>query len=245
LKSPQQAEWLFAEKKEIDSIIEKGVLEPTILPTGKNLLKTKWVYKLKYGADGSLKSYKVRLVACGYAQIYGVDFDETYSPVARLTSLRIVFAIAAQLRLRVHQMDVETAFLNADVTEEIYIRPPEGFPLANNANCFRLRKALYGLKQSPREWYNNINAFLHELHFKRLVSEHCLYFRQDEDGGICIISLYVDDLVIAGSTIKLRNEIKRNLSDRCKMKDLGVVNHILGCEASHKEETGATYLSQH
>jgi len=145
LKSQQQAEWLFAERKEIDSIIEKGVLEATVLPAGKNLLKTKWVYKLKHGPDGSLKSYKVRLVACGYAQVYGVDLDETYSPVARLTSLRIIFAIAAQLRLSVHQMGVETAFLNADVTEEIYIKPPEDFPLAANANRFRLRKALYGL----------------------------------------------------------------------------------------------------
>ena len=142
-------------------------------------------------------------------------------------------------------MDVETAFLNADVTEEIYIKPPEGFPISANANCFRLRKALYGLKQSPREWYNNMNAFLHEIHFKRLVSEHCLYFRQDEDGGICIISLYVDDLVIAGSSIELINEIKRGLSERYKMKVLGKVNHILGCEADHNEETGTTYLSQY
>jgi len=134
LKSPQQAKWLFAEKKEIDSIIEKRILEAAVLPIGKNLLKTKWMYKLKHGADGSLKSYKVRLVACGYAQVYGVDFDETYSPVVRLTSLRIVFAIAAQLRLRIHQMDVETAFVNVDVTEEIYIKPPEGFPLAAIAN---------------------------------------------------------------------------------------------------------------
>jgi len=131
--------------------------------------------------------------------VYGVDFDETYSPVARLTSLRIVFAIAAQLRLKVHQMDIETAFLNASVTEEIYIKPPEGFPIAPDHNCFRLRKALYGLKQSPREWYNNVNFFLLQIHFKRLVSEHCLYFRQDEDGSICIISLYIDNLVIAGS----------------------------------------------
>ena len=187
----------------------------------------------------------MRLVACGYAQIFGVDFDETYSPVARLTSLRILFAIAAQLRLKVHQMDVETAFLNADVTEEIYIHPPEGFPLPETCNCFRLKKALYGLKQSPREWYNNVNFFLQSIGFKRLHSEHCLYFRQDEYGNICIISLYVDDLVIAGSNTTIINDVKNKLKEKYTMKDMGIVHHILGCEAKHDEETGETLLSQY
>ena len=91
-----------AERKEIDSITSKGVLEGAVLPQGRKLLKTKWVYKVKHGPTGEVKSFKVRLVACGFAQIFGVDFDETYSPVARLTSLRIVFAVAAQLGLRVH-----------------------------------------------------------------------------------------------------------------------------------------------
>ena len=143
-------------------------------------------------------------------------------------------------------MDVDTAFLNAVVTEEIYIKPPEGFPLPSNMNCFRLRKALYGLKQSPREWYNNINSFLQEIKFKRLVSEPCLYFRQDEeDNAICIVSLYVDDLVIAGSDSAIIDRVKHQLGEKYSMKDLGVVNHILGCEARHDEDTGVTYLSQY
>ena len=246
MSGPQSEQWLMAEQKEIDSITKNGVLQAAQLPGGRKPLKTKWVYKLKHGASGELKSYKVRLVACGYAQILGVDFDETYSPVSRLTSLRILFAISAQLRLRIHQMDVDTAFLNAEVSEEIYIKPPEGFPLPSNMNCFRLKKALYGLKQSPREWYNNINTFLQQVKFKRLESEPCLYFRQDdEDNAICILSLYVDDLVIAGSNIAIINRVKNKLHERYKMKDLGVVNHILGCEARHDEDTGTTYLSQY
>ena len=111
--------------KEILSITTKQVLEGAILPKGRKLLKTKWVYKIKHGANGEIKSYKVRLVACGYAQIFGVDFDETYSPVARLTSLRIVFAIAAQLRLRVHQIDMDTTFPNAELSKEIFIKPSD------------------------------------------------------------------------------------------------------------------------
>ena len=209
-------------------------------------MKTKWVYKLKHGASGELKSYNVRLVACGYAQIFGVDFDETYSPVARLTSLRILFAISAQLRLRIHQMDVDTAFLNAEVSEEIYIKPLEGFPRPPNMNCFRLKKALYGLKRSPRERYNKINTFLQQVKFKRLESEPDLYFRQDdEDNAICILSLYVDDLVIAGSNLAIINRVKNKLHERHTMKDLGAVNYILGCEVRHDEDTGTTYVSQY
>jgi len=132
-------------------------------------------------------------------------------------------------------MDVETAFLNASVTEEIYIKPPEGFPLDNQYNCFRLKKALHGLMQSPRECYNNVNGFLHSIYFRRLVSEHCLYFRQDEDGQVCIISLYVDDLVNAGNLREIIDEVKAQLSAYYKMNDLGVVDHILGCEAKHNE----------
>ena len=143
-------------------------------------------------------------------------------------------------------MDVDTAFLNAPVTEDIYIRPPEGFPIPSNMNCFKLKKALYGLKQSPREWYNHINGFLHKINFKRLDAEPCLYFREDDDDNtICIISLYVDDLVIAGSSRAIIDRVKRQLSENYEMKDLGVVNHILGCEARHNEETGTTYLSQY
>jgi len=245
MATPEREFWLDAEKKEINSINMKKVLEPAHLPRGKRLLNTKWVYKIKYGAQGELSSYKVRLVACGYSKVFGIDFDETYSPVIRLTSMRLLFAISAQLGLKIHQMDVNTAFLHADISEEIYIRPPEGFPLTQGMNCFRLKKALYGLKQAPREWYNNMNGFLLSINFQRLSGESCLYFRRDDnDGTICIISLYVDDLLIAGSSLAIINRVKNQLKDNYDMKDLGVVKHILGCEVKHEEDTGTSYLTQ-
>jgi hypothetical protein len=143
-------------------------------------------------------------------------------------------------------MDVNTAFLHADIQEEIYIAPPEGFPISKGMNCFRLKKALYGLKQSPREWYNNMNAFLLTIHFKRLYGESCLYYREDEDDGtICIISLYVDDILIAGSSQAIIDRIKNQLNDKYDMKDLGVVRHILGCEVKHEVDTGTSYLTQY
>ena len=106
-------------------------------------------------------------------------------------------------------------------------------------------RALYGLKQSPREWYSNINAFLQKIHFKRLENEPCLYFRHDEDNTIVLLALYVDDLVIAGSSQEAITMVKRQLNGNYKMKDLGVINHILGCEAKHDESTGTTYLTQY
>jgi len=151
LLSPQKDFWLEAERNEIDSINKKKDLQAAQLPRGKKFFKTKWVYRVKYGATGEFKSNKDRLVACGYALIFGDDFDETYSLVIRLTSLKLLFANSAQLGLIIHQLDVNTAFLHADIQEEIYIKPPEGMPLPEVMNCFRLKKSLYGLKQSPRE----------------------------------------------------------------------------------------------
>ena len=134
-----------------------------------------------------------------------MDFDETYAPVAKMTSLRIVLAIAAKLHFDIQQMDVETAFLNAKLKEEVYVEVPEGLTVAKGCNCLRLNRALYGLKQSPREWYEDINGFPQSMSFRRLQTENCLYF-YSKDGEVCIISLYVDDLIIAGSTKAVNNE---------------------------------------
>jgi len=213
-----------------------------VLPPGKKKIETKWVYALKY-KEGVICKYKARLVAKGYEQIYGVDYEETFAPVARLTSLRIVLAISARLRFDVQQMDVETAFLNADLKEEVYIAVPEGLQVAEGCNCLRLNKALYGLKQSPREWYDNINGFLQSLSFKRLQSEHCLYF-YSKDEEICIISLYVDDLIIAGSNKEVTNRVKTCLKRRYAMKDLGDVDEILGCKVKVNLYLGTITIQQ-
>jgi len=134
-------------------------------------------------------------------------------------------------------MDVDTAFLNAPVIEEICIRPPEGFPIPPGMDCFRLKRAIYGLKQAPMELYNMINGFLHSIRFKLLDAEPCLYFRQDKDDNIIfIISLYVDDLVIAASSKAILKWVMGQLSNRFSIKDLLVIHHIHGCEARHDEE---------
>jgi len=243
MKSPEADKWRIAEQCELDSMTTHKVFTPMVLPPGKKKIETKWVYALKY-KNGTITKYKARLVAKGYEQIYGIDYEETFAPVARLTSLRIVLAISAKLGFDIQQMDVETAFLNATLKEEVYISIPEGLQVAEGCNCLRLNRALYGLKQSPREWYENINGFLQTMGFKRLQSEHCLYFYAREQ-EICIISLYVDDLIIAGSTKDVTSHVKRRLSNRYAMKDLGEVDEILGCRVMVNHLLGTVTIHQH
>ena len=206
MKLSKVSHWRQAEQAELDSMTKHQVFTHMVLPRGKKTIDTKWVYALKY-KNGVIYKYKARLVAKGYEQLYGVDFEETFAPVARLTSLRIVLAIAAKLRFDIQQMDVETAFLNATLEEEVYIRVPEGVTRVEGCNCIRLNKALYGLKQSPREWYENINGYLQSLGFKRLQSEHCLYI-YTRSNEICLILLYVDDLLIAGTNKAVTTRIR-------------------------------------
>ena len=228
LRSVHSAKWLAAESCELASLESKGVFVPTTLPQGKSLIDTRWVYALKY-KNGEIARFKARLVAKGFEQIAGIDFDQTFSPVARMASLRLVLALSAIYRFEVHQMDVETAFLNADLEEEVYIRAPEGYTMPTGCDCIRLKKALYGLKQAPRAWNRDINLKLHGMGFHQLQSEPCLYLHY-KDADICIISLYVDDLVIAASSLAVINHVKSKLQQFYLMKDLGVVDEILGCK---------------
>ena len=228
LRSTHKEKWLEAEASELASLASKGVFLPTVLPQGKSVIDTRWVFALKY-KNGEIARFKARLVAKGFEQIAGIDFDQTFSPVARMASLRLVLALSAIYRFEVHQMDVDTAFLNADLEEEVYIRAPEGYTMPTGCNCIRLKKALYGLKQAPRAWNKNINDTLHRLHFRQLQSEPCLYLHY-QDNDICIISLYVDDLVIAASSIGVINHVKSKLQEHYLMKDLGVIDEILGCK---------------
>ena len=160
-------------------------------------------------------------------QIYGDNFDVTFSPVARKTSIRTIYAISARHGLQIHQMDVNNAFLNADLdtTSEIYIKTPDGFQGLTKDECLKLHKALYGLKQAPREWNATINAYLFEKGFTRLNADNCIYIRGDiSKGTYTIISIYVDAILIAGQNMKEINRIKGKLNSKWRMKDLEPVN---------------------
>ena len=163
LDSPVKKKWKTALESEYSSLMKNEAWDLVELPQGRKPIGCRWVFKVKHHADGSIERYKARLVAKGYSQEAGIDYEETFSPVARYTTIRTVLAIANQLDLEVHQMDVQTAFLNGELQEEIYMNQPEGFMQKGKENLVcKLNKSLYGLKQSSRCWFKTMDTFLKE-----------------------------------------------------------------------------------
>jgi hypothetical protein len=147
--------------EEYDSILKNDVWVVVPRPCSKSVVTSKWIYKIKHVADGSIEKYKARFVACGFSQKEGIDYDEIFAPVSRYTSIKIIISLAAVFGWKLHQMDVKTAFLNGEVEQEVYIEQPEGFTIDEKEyHVCKLKKALYGLKQALRAWYGRIDNFL-------------------------------------------------------------------------------------
>ncbi|GJR82221.1 pol polyprotein [Tanacetum coccineum] len=198
------------------------------LPPGCKPLGYKWIFKKKMKANGTIEKYKARLVIKGYRQREGLDYFDTYSPVTRITSIRMIIAIAALRNLEIHQMDVKTAFLNGDLEEEIYMNQPEGFiaPGQEGKVC-RLVKSLYGLKQAPKQWHQKFDHTMLESGFKINECDKCVYVK-DTSAGYVILCLYVDDMLIVGSNDKIIRSTKDMLKSKFDMKDMGLADVILG-----------------
>jgi hypothetical protein len=210
-------------------------------PKGKSVVTSRWLYKTKYAADGSIEKHKARFVARGFSQIEGVDYDETFAPVARYTSIRSIIAIAAEMGWRIHQMDVKTAFLNGFIEEEVYIEQPQGFEvLGRESHVCLLRKALYGLKQAPRAWYSRIDAYLLQMGFEKSEADPNLYYIIRGEDTLILI-LYVDDLFITGAE-HLIVDCKQGLASEFEMKDIGLMHYFLGMEVWQEE--GHIFLGQ-
>ncbi|KAL4348545.1 hypothetical protein GQ457_17G004780 [Hibiscus cannabinus] len=176
------------------------------------------------------KAIGARLVVKGYAQMFGVDFSETFALVARMDTVRLLLALAAQKGWLVHQMDVKSAFLNGYLKEEIFIEQPQGFTVqGEEEKVYRLKKALYGLKQAPRSWYSRIDAYLLNLSFEKCLSESTLYIKKSDD-EILVVSLYVDDLLVTGSSLQLIEKLKDEMKEVFEMKDLGEMTFFLGMQ---------------
>ncbi|KAI5324564.1 hypothetical protein L3X38_033637 [Prunus dulcis] len=159
----------------------------------------KWVYKTKLNLDGSIQKNKARLVAKGYAQKPGIDYNETFAPVARLDTIRTIIALAAKNNWKLYQLDVKSAFSNGVLEEEVYIEQPDGFLVKGKEDkVYKLHKALYGLKQAPRAWYGEIDSYLVQCGFKRNTSEATLYVKCKGNSELVIVSIYIDDIVYTG-----------------------------------------------
>ncbi|GJX90506.1 retrovirus-related pol polyprotein from transposon TNT 1-94 [Tanacetum coccineum] len=153
--------WVLAMQEELNQFIANDVWELVPLPMSQSVIRTKWVFKNKLYENSILSSNKARLVAQGYNQQEGIDYDETYAPVARLESFRILLAIACANDFKLYQMDVKSAFLNGFINEKVYVAQPSRFIDFEKLNyVYKLKKALYGLKQAPKAWYDRLKAFL-------------------------------------------------------------------------------------
>jgi transposase InsO family protein len=174
----QKKEWEDAMTEEYQSIIKNDVWEIVPRPKSKDVVSSKWLFKIKHVVDGSIEKYKARFVARGFSQKEGIDYEETFAPVARYTSIRTIIALAAKMKWKLHQMDVKTAFLNGVIEEEVYIEQPQGFEVEDKkTHVCKLKKALYGLKQAPRAWYGRIDSFLTSLGFTKSKADSNLYFK--------------------------------------------------------------------
>ena len=212
ISSPEKSQWEKAMKTEMQSLRENEVWDLVKLPKGRKAIGSKWVYKIKTGPDGLIERYKARLVAQGFSQKYGDDYDETFCPVVRLESLRALIALAVQKGLKLHQVDVTTAFLNGELEEEVYMKQPEGFITDGKDHLVcKLKKSIYGLKQSPRCWNTALDSYLKDMGFVQSVSDPCLYTDAEDT---FFIGVYVDDIILAGCSDKKIKEVKDALAHR-------------------------------
>lgn len=217
-------DWRNAMHSELASLDVNNTWELMSLPAGRKAIKTKWVFKTKRDDDGTVLRYKARLVAKGCSQTYGVDYTETYSPVVRYTSLRLLIAMAAQRGLSIDQMDAITAYLQGDLDEEIYTQQPEGFDDGSGRVC-KLKKAMYGLKQSGRQWNRCLDDALQSFGLIKSKIDMCVYYTKNVD---LIIAIYVDDILICWKDPAVRDQIRAKLEKKFQMKYLGRAKTCVG-----------------
>jgi hypothetical protein len=228
-ESVQKKEWTNAMTKEYHSIIKNDVWEVVPRPNNKDVVSSKWIYKIKHATNESIEKHKARFVARGFSQKEGIDYEETFAPVARYTSIRTIIALATKMKWKLHHMDVKTTFLNDIIEEEVYIEQPKGFEVKyRKTHVCKLKKALYGLKQASRAWYDIIDSFLKSLGFTKSKVDSNLYFKVMNDEPV-ILLLYVDDLFLTGEE-KLITNCKKKLATKFEMKDLGPMHYFLGLE---------------
>ena len=242
MRSADASRWQQAMQDELTSLAENGTWVAADLPPGRKALQSKWVFKRKRDEHGNVVRFKGRVVAKGFQQKAGLDYNETFAPVAKATSIRAILALAASLDLELDQMDAVTAFLNGELNEEIYMAPPESLTIPTG-KVLRLLRTIYGLKQAPREWYLMIDAFLRSLGFERVSAEHCVFVRQAK-GNLVIIALYVDDQLMAATNRQELDDVKQALSARFKMKDLGPARYCLGLQIDRNRARRTLRISQ-
>ena len=229
---------------------EAGTWELVDLPAGANLVGSKWVFRVKKDASRHVVRFKARLVAQGFSQVPGIDYFDTFAPVAKLASIRIVLTMAAKLDFELHQIDIKSAYLNGELTkdENIYMRQPPGYPASNSSRkVCHLLKTLYGLKQSGRRWYQKlVEILVKHLAFVRSDVDQAVFYRHGGHNGHAsiIVVVHVDDCTIAASSLSLVVAFKREIAQHVEITDLGKLHWLLGIEIKRDRERRTIHLSQ-
>lgn len=233
LKSEDHDKWREAMEKEVTSLLTNFTWTTEELPSGANLVDNRWVFALKVNAQGEVVRYKARLVAKGFSQRQGIDFTDVFAPNIRSASMRTIFAIAAQMEVNIHSLDVTTAFLHSPLKEEVYMRQPKGFeePGSEHLVC-RLTKSLYGLKQASREWNKLLSSFLVSIGFTQCISDYCVFVKRT-DNAFVIIGTHTDDMAIVGHD-HLIEQTKQDITARFPCTDNGIMTQHLGMEVDVK-----------
>ncbi|CAL8998283.1 unnamed protein product [Prunus brigantina] len=235
--------WKQAMNDEMQALQKNSTWELVPLPSGKRTVGCRWIYTIKLKANGSIERYKARLVAKGYTQRYGVDYQETFAPVAKINTVRILISLAANLDWPLHQFDVKNAFLHGDLEEEVYMDPPHGCKLSSESkhHVCKLKKSLYGLKQSPRAWFGRLTKSMRAFGYKQSNFDHTLFLKHKEN-KITALIVYVDDMIVTGDDPDERKALQEYLSKEFEMKDLGTLKYFLGIEVSRSHQ--GIFLSQ-
>jgi len=233
--------WLVAIEEEMEALNRNRTWDLVPLPAGKKTVGCKWVFSIKHKADGSIERYKARLVAKGYTQTYGIDYQETFSPVAKLNTVRVLLSVAANLDWPLHQFDVKNAFLHGDLKEEVYMDIPPGYISSSIGIVCWLQRALYGLKQSPRAWFGRFSIAMRKYGFQQSNSDHTLFLKRRQ-GKITTLIIYVDDMIITGDDSEEIYRLEKHLAMEFEMKNLGGLKYFLGIEVARSKQ--GIFLSQ-
>jgi len=230
----QNSAWRESMMNEIRALRNRGCWRIVQTPRGARLIKSKYVYKLKKDWLGKVIKRKSRLVVQGFLQQEGVDYGETYAPVAKAATFRLMLALTKAKKLHLHQLDVDSAFPYADLEEDVYMTPPPGMEV-DEGFCLKLLKSLYGLKQAPRNWHKLVVEHIKSIGFKQCVLDNCLFVKNIGE-EIYLISLYVDDILIAGTDLQEVKRIKQQFTDHFEMKDMGELNYYLGMKITRTDD---------
>eukprot|EP00963_Diacronema_lutheri_P009628 scaffold869_cov399-Pavlova_lutheri.AAC.1 len=237
LTSPQKEDWLLALQEEITSLQQNDVFDVVEKVHAVKSLPCKWVLKIKYDQHGNIQRFKARLVAKGFKQVNGIDYDETFAPVARHSTLRLLLSFAATRDWEIQNIDIKTAFLNGDLDEEIFMDIPPGFE--QPGKVWKLKKTLYGLKQAPRAWHLKLIEKLERMGFVCSNADPGLYNAENT-----LLMLYVDDLLLCCDGVQNLAMLKNMLLEEFEGRDLGATDHFLGIKIQRDRPKGMVFISQ-